>query len=132
MMMSHPHGNGTKYPLRHGGGVAAGSVANGDTVVSAIIMVNVVGANGCRADEAYAAPVKQLRVTVCAGAHDECIGITYCNGGEISRLKIFNPSKWLNLSFDVRYVAIYYDSHNAVRFAAQNPMQPAMNTSNRM
>ena len=120
----HPSGNSGKHPLGNGGGVAAWCIAHGDAVGGAVIEVDVVGADGRRADETHAAAIEQRGIATRAGAHDEGIGITHGIAGDVTRLQIQDFGPWLYQSLDVRDMAIDDDSHGIRILAAQNARQP--------
>ena len=98
-------------------------------MAGAVFQVDVVGADGGRADEAHAAAVEQVGIAAGAGAHDERIGLLDGLAGDVARLQILDRGPRLNQPLDVRYVAVNNNSHLIIILAAARAAQQPMNTS---
>ena len=91
--------------MRHGRGIASGGVAHSDAVITAIIEVDMVGANGGSANKLHSATGKQSLVAHGACANDECIGAGYALRCKFFGLKIFHLSYGFEKTLDEWYVA---------------------------
>ena len=127
--MPHPGVDGTEYPLGHGWRVAARGIAHGDAVLGAIVQIDVVGADGCRADESHAAAVEQVGIAAGAGADNERVGLAHDLAGDVARLQIQDLGIRLDQAMDVWDMIVDDDCHGAIRLAAKKAMQPAMSRS---
>ena len=109
----HPCVDGGEDPLGDGGCVAARCVAHSDAVLVAVVKVDVVGADGRRADETHAAAIEQGGIAAGAGAHDERVGVAYGGFSELCGLEVIDRGKWLNQSTDVGNMALDNNSHDS-------------------
>lgn len=125
----HPGMDGAIDPLSHGRGVAAGGTVHGDALGGTVSEVDVVGADGRRADEAHTTAVEQTGVAAGAGAHDERIGVTHGLGGNGGGLQIQDLGSGLDQAPDVRDMAIDNDSHLIINWVTPRAMQPQANKS---
>ena len=122
-VMPHPDNDGTEYPLRHGRGVAARSIANGDAMGGTIVEIDVVGADGRRANELHAAAIEQGGIAAGAGANDEGIGILDGITGDVAGFQIHHLGTRLNQPLDIRNMAIDDDLHMNSSWAIANARQ---------
>ena len=125
---SHPSVDSAENPLRYSGRVATWRIAHGDVVGGAIVKVDMVGADGCRADEAHAATLEQRGITTGASTDNQGIGITHGSSGNVLRLHVQDLGTGFYQSVNVGNMAIYNDFHDN-RLTAAEARHTAMNKS---
>ena len=113
-------------PLRHSRRVAAGSVFYRDAVLSAVVKVDVIGANCCRANEFHPATLEQRAVATGAGAGEKHLGIAHITGSGLRSRQVNNLMTGIfKKAVDIGNFAVGNYFHQAITIAIINAVSIA-------
>ena len=69
--------DGRQHILSHSGSVTPGSVSHSDAATTAVVEVDMVGADGGGSDKTHTATLKQRGITTGTSAHKQRVGISH-------------------------------------------------------